>query len=82
VDDERSHGQFAKRYSLMFRLLADTNGGVAAQYGSLYNLGLFKLAKRNTFLIDPQGRIAKVYAPADASKNSQEVIKDLREIRK
>jgi peroxiredoxin Q/BCP len=82
VDDVRSHGAFAKRYSLMFRLLADTTGAVAARYGSIYNLGFFKLAKRNTFLIDPQGRVAKVYAPASASTNSQEVIKDLRELRK
>jgi len=82
VDDVRSHGVFAKRYSLMFRLLADTTGGVATQYGSIYNLGLFKLAKRNTFLIDPQGRIAKVYAPADASTNSQEVIRDLQTLKR
>jgi peroxiredoxin Q/BCP len=80
VDDVRSHGEFAKRHSLMFRLLADTTGAVAARYGSIYNLGLVKLAKRNTFLIDPQGRIAKVYARASPSNNSQEVIRDLREL--
>jgi peroxiredoxin Q/BCP len=64
----------------MFWLLADTTGAVAARYGSIYNLGLVKLAKRNTFLIDPQGRIAKVYARASPSNNSQEVIRDLREL--
>ena len=72
---------FAKRYSLMFRLLADTTGAVATSYGSLYNLGLFKLAKRNTFLIDPEGRIAKVYAPANAARNSQEVIVELKKLK-
>ena len=82
VDDVRSHGAFAKHYSLMFRLLADTSGEVAARYGSLYNLGVFKIARRNTFLIDPQGRIARVYAPADTAKNSQEVIADLKELKK
>jgi thioredoxin-dependent peroxiredoxin len=80
VDDVRSHREFAKRHSLMFRLLADTTGAVAARYGSVYNLGPIKLAKRNTFLIDPQGRIAKVYARARPSKNSQEVIGDLRKM--
>ena len=80
VDDVKSHGQFAKRYGLAFRLLADTTGGVARRYGSLYNLGVFKFAKRNTFLIDPQGKIARTYAPASASKNSQEVIADLRKM--
>jgi len=82
VDDVRSHGEFAKRYDLAFRLLADTTGGVARRYGSLYNLGVFRFAKRNTFLIDPQGKIARVYAPASASKNSQEVIRDLQQLRK
>jgi peroxiredoxin Q/BCP len=82
VNDVRSHGAFAKRYSLMFRLLADTTGAVAARYGSLTNLGFLKLAKRNTFLIDPQGVIARVYAPARASTNSQEVIRDLQALRK
>ena len=80
VDDVRSHGEFAKRHSLMFRLLSDTTGAVAARYGSIYNLGVIKLAKRNTFLIDPEGRIAKVYAAASPSKNSQEVIRDVREL--
>jgi peroxiredoxin Q/BCP len=81
VDDVRSHGAFAKRYSLMFRLLADARGAVAARYGSLYDLVVFKVAKRNTFLIDPRGRIAKIYAPASASTNSQEVIADLHRLR-
>src|SRR5262249_10991787 len=71
VDDVRSHGAFAKRHSLMFRLLADTTGDVAARYGSLSNLGVMKVARRNTFLIDPQGRVAKVYAPARPSTNAQ-----------
>jgi len=80
VDDTSSHGAFAKHYSLMFRLLADTGGAVAARYGSLFNLGVLKVAKRNTFLIDPQGRVAKVYAPASSARNSQEVIADLRKL--
>ena len=81
VDDVRSHGAFAKRYSIMFRLLADTTGAVAARYGSLFDLGVFKIARRNTFLIDPQGRIARVYAPAKPSTNAQEVIDDLRKLK-
>lgn len=82
VDDVASHFAFAKKYSLPFPLLADTKGEVAARYGSLYSLGVVKFARRNTFLIDPQGRIAKVYLSASASRNSREVIEDLRELRK
>src|SRR5574341_1738100 len=78
VDDVESHLDFAKEYSLPFPLLADGGGAVAARYGSIRDFGLFKFARRNTFLIDPQGRIAKVYLSANAAKNSQEVIDDLQ----
>ncbi|HXV11957.1 MAG TPA: peroxiredoxin, partial [Burkholderiales bacterium] len=67
VDDVESHLDFAKEHRLPFPLLADAGGAVAARYGSIRNFGLFKLARRNTFLIDPQGRIAKVYLSASAS---------------
>lgn len=78
VDDTTSHAEFAKKYNLPFPLLADTKGEVAERYGSILNLVVVKFAKRNTFLIDPQGRIAKVYLKADTSRNSKEVIDDLR----
>ncbi|MGH8728626.1 MAG: peroxiredoxin [Burkholderiales bacterium] len=80
VDDSASHADFAKKHSLPFALLADENGEVARRYGSLMNLGVIKFAKRNTFLIDPQGRIAKVYLKASTSRNSAEVIADLRRL--
>ena len=81
VDDVTSHLAFAKKYSLPFPLLADARGEVATRYGSIYNLGLVKFARRNTFLIDPQGRVVKTYLSADTSKNSQEVIDDLQQLK-
>jgi peroxiredoxin Q/BCP len=81
VDDVTSHLAFAGKYNLAFPLLADTSGAVAARYGSIRDLGLVKFARRNTFLIDPQGRIAKVYLSANTSKNSQEVIEDLQKLK-
>jgi peroxiredoxin Q/BCP len=80
VNDVESHLDFAKEHSLPFPLLADAGGAVAARYGSLRDLGLIKFARRNTFLIDPQGRIAKVYLSADAATNSREVIEDLQRL--
>ncbi|HKU70005.1 MAG TPA: peroxiredoxin, partial [Burkholderiales bacterium] len=71
VDDIGSHFAFAKKFSLPFPLLADTSGEVAARYGSIYGLGPLKFAKRNTFLVDPQGRITKEYLSANTSQNSQ-----------
>ncbi|OGA22030.1 MAG: peroxiredoxin [Betaproteobacteria bacterium RIFCSPLOWO2_02_FULL_67_26] len=82
VDDVARHFAFAKRFELPFPLLADTGGAVASRYGSALNLGLFKIARRNTFLIDPQGRIARVYLSASTSRNSQQVIEDLQALRK
>ena len=81
VDDVTSHLAFASKYSLPFPLLADASGAVAARYGSIRDLRLFKFARRNTFLIDPQGRIAKVYLSANTSKNSRQVIDDLQALR-
>ena len=80
VDDTLSHQAFAKKYSLPFPLLADAKGELARRYGSLRDLGLIRFARRNTFLIDPQGRVAKVYLSASTSRNSQEVIDDLKQL--
>ena len=77
VDDTASHSEFAKKYSLPFPLLADQQGVVAERYGSLTKLIAFKFAKRNTFLVDPQGKLAKVYLSAEAGRNSEQVIADL-----
>ena len=78
VDDSASHANFARKYNLPFPLLADSKGETAARYGSLRSDG--SLAKRNTFLIDPEGRIAKVYLSANTSRNSAQVIEDLKRL--
>lgn len=79
VDDSASHANFAKKYNLSFPLLADNKGETAARYDSLRGDG--GMAKRNTFLIDPQGRIAKIYLSASTSRNSAEVIEDLKKLK-
>lgn len=80
VDDANSHAGFAKKYNLQFPLLADSAGEVTARYHSLINLGLMKFARRNTFLIDPHGRIARIYLSASAGRNSGEIIGDLKQM--
>jgi peroxiredoxin Q/BCP len=80
VDDGQSHAEFAKKYHLPFPLLADSNKEVAARYGVLRNLGFIKIAKRYTFLIDPQGKINKVYDKVETSRHSQEIIDDLSKL--
>ena len=78
VDDSASHAAFARKYHLPFPLLADSGGAVAQRYGALRNLGIVKFAKRYTFLIDPQGKIAQVYLSVDTARHSQEIIVDLQ----
>jgi peroxiredoxin Q/BCP len=80
VDPVERLERFGLKYKLPFTLLADRGGSVAARYGSLLDLGPVKLARRNTFLIDPQGKIARVYLSVDASENPGEVVADLRKL--
>ena len=79
VDDVASHKQFAEEHSLPFTLLADSTKETAQAYGVLRSvLGLMEIASRETFIIDPEGRVAKHYAAVDPKGHSQAVLKDLR----
>ena len=80
VDSSESHAAFARKYNLPFPLLADRSGEVARNYGSLRNFGVIKFARRNTFLVDPDGKIAKVYLGVNAGRNAEEVGRDLKSI--
>ena len=80
VDDSDSHAAFALKYNLPFALLADRKGETAARYGSLRDFGLLKFAKRNTFLIDPAGKVAKVYLGVNPARNTTDVVNDLKQL--
>jgi len=80
VDDTASHAQFAKKYNLPFPLLSDKTTETAARYGALMNLGFMKVARRYTFLIDPQGNIGKIYLSVETSRHSKEIIEDLQKL--
>ena len=81
ADTVQSHAGFASKFDLPFPLLADATGETAARYQSLVNLGIVKFARRNTFLIDPAGKIVKVYASASARHNASEVVSDLQQFK-
>jgi thioredoxin-dependent peroxiredoxin len=74
VDSVDSHKEFCTKESLTFKLLADSEKKVVDQYGSLGQRGV---ASRNTFLIDPSGKIAKVWTGVNPSKHSEEVLSAL-----
>ncbi len=78
VDDTISHKAFAEKHRLPFPLLSDASAAVARQYGALSDWLVMKVAKRYTFIIDPAGRIAKVYLSVDPARHSQEIVADLK----
>ena len=81
TDSPDSHRAFAVRYALNFPLLSDPGGSLSQAYGSLFRLGPIRFARRRTFLIDPDGRIARVYHSVDVTQHSAEIINDLRILR-
>src|ERR1700684_3568328 len=82
VDNIESHKKFCAKEGLNFKLLADTDGRVSKAYGSLTNLGVVKFAARHTFLIDPAGKVAKVYTSVDPARHSEEVLAALEQMEK
>jgi peroxiredoxin Q/BCP len=79
VDSVDSHKEFCAEQSLTFKLLSDDQKKVVPVYGSLRDNGM---ALRNTFLLDPQGKIAKVWTGVDPNKHSVEVLAALNEVAK
>jgi len=82
LDDQQSHREFADKHSLPFPLLADTEGTTADAYGVKSRFLGMTIAKRQTFLIDPDGNIAKHYEDVDPDTHSKEVLADLARLQK
>lgn len=80
LDDVESHAAFAEKYSLPFSILADTDKSTAKAYGVYTKIVAFEMAKRETFLINPEGVIVKHYPKVNPDKHSEEVLADLREL--
>ncbi|MGO9317900.1 MAG: peroxiredoxin [Terracidiphilus sp.] len=82
VDTPESHQQFCTKEGLTFRLLADPGHKVVEAYGSLGHFGPITIANRHTFLIDPAGKIARVWSKVDVQQHSAEVLAALAELKK
>jgi peroxiredoxin Q/BCP len=82
VDPADSHKEFCAKEGLNFKLLADTDAKVSEQYGSTMDYNGAKLSARNTFLIDPQGKIAKVFEKVKVGGHSEEVLAALASLQK
>jgi peroxiredoxin Q/BCP len=82
VDPVDSHKGFCEKEGLAFKLLADTDGSVSTSYGSIRDYNGNKLSARNTFIINPDGKIAKVFPSVKVDKHSEEVLASLAELQK
>src|ERR1700693_856585 len=82
VDTTDSHKEFCSKEGLNFKLLADTEHKVVKQYDSTMNYKGVEIAARNTFIVDPQGKIQHAYTGVDPNKHSQEVLTALDELQK
>jgi len=80
LDDVDSHKEFAENYSLPFPLLADTEGTTSTAYGVKTRMFGMTVAKRQTFIIGPDGSIAKHYQKVKPEEHSTQVLADLKEL--
>ena len=82
ADTAQSHKDFCAKEGLNFKLLADPELKTITEYGSAMEYNGMKMAARNTFLINPEGKIAKVYTGVNPAVHSDEVLKDLAALKK
>jgi peroxiredoxin Q/BCP len=73
LDSPESHREFREKYDLNFPLLTDEGGRAAETLGVLGNRGT---ARRVTFLLDPEGKISKIYPEVTPQTHAEEILED------
>lgn len=84
ADSVKSHQKFAEKFSLPFSLLSDEEKKVVELYGvwgkkkfmGREYLGIF----RTTFLIDPKGKIVKIYENVKPDSHAEDILADIQEL--
>ena len=82
VDTSESHQNFCAKEGLNFKLLSDQDGAISQAYGSVMEYNGNKLSARNTFIIDGEGKVAKVFTGVKPPTHSEEVLAALGELKK
>ena len=82
VDTAESHKEFCAKEGLNFKLLSDVDGKVSETYGSVMEYNGMKLSARNTFIIDPKGKVAQVFMKVKVAPHSEEVLAALAALQK
>lgn len=82
VDSAQSHKDFCAKEGLSFKLLSDPDAKVSTTYGSVMEYNGAKLSARNTFLVDPDGKVAAVFMGVKPPGHSDEVLASLADHQK
>ena len=80
LDDAESHRAFITKYDLPFNLLVDADKQMSRDYGVDGGMAIFSYAKRQTFVIDPEGQIAVHFEQVNPSTHADEVIAALKDL--
>ena len=80
LDDVASHQKFSEKLGLSFPILADHKHELSNKLGVVRNLGIAKMAKRETFLIDPKGNIVFHYTSVNTQTHAAQVLADIKKI--
>ncbi|MEK7151789.1 MAG: thioredoxin-dependent thiol peroxidase [Patescibacteria group bacterium] len=86
VDSTASHKKFEKKYDLPFRLLADIDKEVVKLYGVWLKKKFmgreYMGTMRTSFVVDPNGRIVKIYNNVNTEDHAREVLGDMKLLKK
>ncbi len=86
ADSVKSHGKFVDKYDLPFTVLSDEEKKTIGDYGvwqkKKFMGRVYMGIARTSFLIDPKGKIAKVYENVKAGDHADMVLADLRNLQK
>ena len=80
LDDVASHKKFSDKLGLTFPILADSDHQLAEKFGIVRNMGIMKIAKRESFLIDPKGTVVYHYTSVNTQTHADEVLKDVKRL--
>lgn len=82
LDDTESHKKFSHKYQLPFDILADTEQTLAKHFNVVGGFGPVKYAKRETFIIDPDGNIVFHFKKVKPEEHAKNVLEKLKKIQK
>lgn len=80
TDSTKSHYRFTTKYQFPFPLLSDKTGEISRLYGTLFEYWFIRFCKRHSFIINPQGRLIKIYRKVNPTSHCQQIITDLKKL--